>query len=159
MNAVTTTGIDDSSKAVSACRHWVSWRRSAMGSPSTVPRRSRCSARSSPGDAGRRPPPRLRVRSAEGRPEGQISDWLTKIIVGVGLVQFGTIVAHYEKLNGTLAVSAGDSASGAVAGVLIAFFGTLGFLLGHVVTRTSLMSTFRYFDGRGTTDAPRRPAV
>ncbi|MFJ1768438.1 hypothetical protein ACIOD2_49545 [Amycolatopsis sp. NPDC088138] len=77
----------------------------------------------------------------------QISDWLTKIIVGIGLVQFGAIVSNYGKLTDQLAAGlGGHSSSNAVAGVLIAFFGPLGFLLGHVITRTSLMTTFQYFD-------------
>jgi hypothetical protein len=76
----------------------------------------------------------------------QISDWLTKIIVGVGLVQFSTIISHYARLNDQLATGLGGRPAGsAVAGALIAFFGTLGFLLGHVVTRTSLTSTLEYF--------------
>ena len=77
----------------------------------------------------------------------EISDWLTKIIVGVGLIQLGQI----SEALGQLVVSLGPGLGGQpssrlVAGAVLAFFGTWGFLLGYLLTRTYLTAVFRAFD-------------
>lgn len=77
----------------------------------------------------------------------EISDWLTKIIVGVGLVELHSIPGELGKLSYYLAPGlqpascAGDAScvdsiiSGQTAGLaILIFYVTLGFLLGYVWT-------------------------
>jgi hypothetical protein len=61
----------------------------------------------------------------------QISDWLTKIIVGVALTQLGTIRGGASDLFNAMAPALGGGASGAaVAGGLTVYFSVYGFLMG-----------------------------
>jgi uncharacterized membrane protein (DUF485 family) len=77
----------------------------------------------------------------------QISDWLTKILVGVGLIQFGRIGSQFGKLTTALGASIGTNPVGRlVAGTDIIFFVVWGFLLGYLLTRTYLTAAFRAFD-------------
>jgi len=77
----------------------------------------------------------------------QISDWLTKILVGVGLIQVGRIGSQFGKLTTALGVSIGTNPAGRlVAGTDIIFFVVWGFLLGYLLTRTFLTAAFRAFD-------------
>jgi tetratricopeptide (TPR) repeat protein len=77
----------------------------------------------------------------------QISDWLTKIIVGVGLVELHSIPRRLGTLSYYLALGlqpassagggsgAGTLAEGQVTGLaILVFYSTLGFLLGYVWT-------------------------
>jgi FtsH-binding integral membrane protein len=75
----------------------------------------------------------------------QISDWLTKIIVGVSLTQVGTIRAEFLKLAEFLApaLAAGVDGDGAavakaVAAIIIVYGLTGGFLAGYLLTRLFL---------------------
>lgn len=99
------------------------------------------------------------VPSANGTPVGgatryaintnleEISDWLTKIIVGVGLIQLGQIAELLGQLVASLAPGlGGQPSSRLVAGAELAFFGTWGFLIGYLLTRTYLTGLFRTFD-------------
>jgi tetratricopeptide (TPR) repeat protein len=69
----------------------------------------------------------------------QVSDWITKILVGLGLVQlqqFPTKLVAYSKL---LARGIGSGDEGAVfAGGIIVYFSVLGFLGGYLITRLFL---------------------
>lgn len=77
----------------------------------------------------------------------QISDWLTKILVGVGLIQLGNIGAGLGQLLTALTPAFGSEAgSSAVAGAVLAFFSVWGFLLSYLLTRTFLTAAFRAFD-------------
>lgn len=77
----------------------------------------------------------------------EISDWLTKIIVGVGLIQLGQIADLLGQLVESLAPGlGGQPSSRLVAGAELAFFGTWGFLIGYLLTRTYLTGLFRTFD-------------
>lgn len=86
----------------------------------------------------------------------QISDWLTKIIVGVGLVELGTLVAETEKLVNFLAPALGDEPSSpAFALALLVFYSISGFLITYLITRVYLGRVFaradelmRYVDER-----------
>src|SRR5260370_34176341 len=87
----------------------------------------------------------------------QISDWLTKIIVGVGLVQLTVIPGKLRALADYLATAFGAQAvpsataqavpgamtqavpSAMVIGIMC-YFGIFGFLLGYLWTRIYLMS-------------------
>ena len=69
----------------------------------------------------------------------QISDWLTKILVGVGLTQFALIVRAAGRLFASLAPSFGGGEVGtAFAGALILYMITLGFSTGWLFTRLFL---------------------
>ena len=70
----------------------------------------------------------------------QISDWLTKIIVGIGLVQFQPILSFVEMRIEILArdlstTSFSETAAGPVAAAIVLGFPTLGLLLGFFSVR------------------------
>jgi hypothetical protein len=78
----------------------------------------------------------------------QVSDWLTKIIIGVGLVQIGHAGPILTKLGETLKAPLGGQPSSAAFGLALTIFYTLlGFLLYYLWARTSfqveLRTTFR----------------
>ncbi len=78
----------------------------------------------------------------------QISDWLTKILVGVGLVELSQVPQGFTQLSNTLAPGLGGATSSPlIAGVVMTLFGTCGFLLGYLLTRTVLTTTLNHFDG------------
>jgi hypothetical protein len=77
----------------------------------------------------------------------QISDWLTKILVGVGLVQIGNIGGPGRRLVHAAGEALGDTASArALAAALILLFLVTGFLASYVVTRTWVTKTFQHSD-------------
>jgi hypothetical protein len=66
----------------------------------------------------------------------QISDWLTKILVGVGLVEIGQIADSVARLVTSLGPALGDAPSSeAFAAGLLTFFWATGFMIGYVITR------------------------
>ena len=73
----------------------------------------------------------------------EISDWLTKIIVGVSLVQMTKIPPAFQSLVRFLSGSTHDP--GFVGSVLV-FFGVSGFLSGYLLTRLFLASAFSEAD-------------
>ncbi|WP_425618554.1 hypothetical protein NA78x_002263 [Anatilimnocola sp. NA78] len=73
----------------------------------------------------------------------EISDWLTKIIVGVGLVQLTQIPPNFQRLAEYLAA---DQYDPGFAGGLVAFFAVTGFLSGYLLTRLFLAEAFRKAD-------------
>jgi len=81
----------------------------------------------------------------------QISDWLTKILVGVGLTQLTqlpsqlTRVARYFGSSINPGTSGG---SGSFAVTIILSFSVLGFLFGYVATRVFLAPMFRLADSK-----------
>jgi len=79
----------------------------------------------------------------------QISDWLTKIIVGVGLVELGKLYAFFQGATAFIAGGIGiDKAqqAQALAAAIIVYFMILGFLSGYILTRIFLASAFRWAD-------------
>lgn len=78
----------------------------------------------------------------------QISDWLTKIIVGVGLVQLATIPGKLKSLAGYFATAFGVTPSGAPVAhgalvlAILGYFSVFGFLLGYLWARIYLMKVF-----------------
>lgn len=73
----------------------------------------------------------------------EISDWLTKIIVGVSLVQMARIPIAFQSLVQYLSESKYDP--GFVGGVLV-FFGVTGFISGYLLTRLFLATAFSESD-------------
>ena len=82
-----------------------------------------------------------RVRYAGNTSLEQISDWLTKIIVGVGLTQLVNIPSALAALGKELAGPLGGfSGSTVLAPLEVIFFGIGGFFLGYLWTRLNLVS-------------------
>jgi tetratricopeptide (TPR) repeat protein len=77
----------------------------------------------------------------------QISDWLTKILVGVGLTQLNKIPAEIQSVAEFVAASIGDHGGSdgatAVASAILLYFAVAGFLAGYLVTRLVLAPAFQ----------------
>ena len=82
----------------------------------------------------------------------EVSDWLTKILVGVGLTQLLNIPKALDELGVWLAkgfvgnlsqppIRAGDIAA-AVAVCIVVFFVCMGFIIGHLVTQLWLFRAY-----------------
>ena len=79
----------------------------------------------------------------------QISDWLTKILVGVGLTQIPAIREESLRLVGYVAQGLGnDAPAGAFALALMLYFITAGFLAVYLWTRLFLAPEFASADVR-----------
>ena len=73
----------------------------------------------------------------------QISDWLTKIIVGLGLINLKSIPSYLIQIAEILTVSIGSSKENtAFALGLIVYFSIVGFLAGYLFTRLFLAGAF-----------------
>lgn len=74
----------------------------------------------------------------------QISDWLTKILVGVGLTQVRAIGQKFDQLAASVSLALGDtSGNRSFALALIIFPLILGFLFSYLWTRLYLPGAFR----------------
>jgi hypothetical protein len=74
----------------------------------------------------------------------EISDWLTKILVGAGLVELSTLVHGIGQLAGSMGTQLGGQAGSAALGISLAIYSAVsGFLLCYVRTRLSLPSMLR----------------
>jgi hypothetical protein len=97
---------------------------------------------------GEAPDTRLRSSYTVNTNLEQISDWLTKIMVGVGLTQVGAIQTQFNALSSdfgkAFAVPQGAlEANPAAAAALIITYGlTAGFLAGYLLTRMFLPGAF-----------------
>jgi hypothetical protein len=99
-----------------------------------------------PGDAAASGSPNGAHYSANTNLE-QISDWLTKIIVGATLVQLGPIVNGAGNLFSAMGPALGGNGdSPAFAGGLVVYFGVAGFILGWLMTRLYLARAFSAAD-------------
>lgn len=70
----------------------------------------------------------------------EVSDWLTKIIVGVGLIELKSLPAAARSMTGFIAPSLAidtDTAR-AIVGAIMLFFSVHGFLTGYLLTRIYL---------------------
>jgi hypothetical protein len=77
----------------------------------------------------------------------QISDWLTKILVGVGLVQFATLARHAGDLIEFLGPALGGGPRGETfAAATLVVFSVSGFLAFYLVTRIYLGRAFARAD-------------
>jgi hypothetical protein len=77
----------------------------------------------------------------------QISDWLTKILVGVSLAQIGKIRDGLWAMSSFAAKGLGSQTAGQVfALVLLVYAGVLGFLFGYLWTRLFLAGALRIAD-------------
>lgn len=77
----------------------------------------------------------------------QISDWLTKILVGVGLTQLNSIPVKLQEITRYVAKGIGDSASDQIFALsVLLFFVVSGFLFGYLWTRLFLVGALRHAD-------------
>ncbi len=78
----------------------------------------------------------------------QISDWLTKILVGAGLVQIGSLTGSLRKLANDLGASLGDSSAAPdFAMAALVYFAACGFLIAYLWTRLNLPQAFAHAEG------------
>ncbi len=109
--------------------------------------------------------PRARRVAADGEAEGMveggdnvavyqpntnlddISDWLTKILVGVGLTQIGTIPDQFQRLVDftRAAVGAGQD-SHAITSAILVSYSVIGFMGTYLWARTRAATAFRLAD-------------
>jgi hypothetical protein len=81
----------------------------------------------------------------------EISDWLTKILVGVGLVQIGQLPGLLNEAAGGLKLALGNTDASGIFGVAAAtYFLICGFLLSYLWTRVYLPRAFRWSDAFST---------
>ena len=74
----------------------------------------------------------------------QISDWLTKIIVGVGLTQLGTLPRSFWTMSGHLSGAIGEPPAGqTVVAAVVLHFLLSGFFFGYLLTRLFLTGAFQ----------------
>lgn len=109
-------------------------------------------------DADIEPPRRTRF---EGNTNlEQISDWLTKILVGAGLVQLGSIRSGLGDLVSAVSPALGGGpAAAAFAGALLVYFVVLGFLVGWLLTRLFLGEALAAADEEKAYDVLDQAAV
>lgn len=73
----------------------------------------------------------------------EVSDWLTKILIGIGLTQINPIVEQLRKIVGVIQVGLGNTHSSAAFALgLLAYFFICGFVSGFLWTRLLLPSKF-----------------
>ncbi|MEW1911061.1 hypothetical protein AB0442_21865 [Kitasatospora sp. NPDC085895] len=84
----------------------------------------------------------------------QVSDWLTKILLGAGLTQIGTLPRRLRELGEALApaVGGGPGAAG-FAAALSVYFTVLGFLAGWLLTRLLLARALSAADRQTLADS------
>ena len=78
-----------------------------------------------------------------------VSDWLTKIIVGLGLVELRNLPQRMKVIASPLASALGEPAGLAVAVGIIVFASFAGFLIGYINSRTFLAALFSGYDDLG----------
>ena len=71
----------------------------------------------------------------------QISDWLTKIIVGVGLINLKEVPVLVQRLSNYMSPAMGTDATTLGAAVFL-YFSVIGFLGGYIITRLWLAGAF-----------------
>ena len=78
----------------------------------------------------------------------EISDWLTKIIVGLGLVELRQLPAYIDRLALRVGLSFGDGQTFHTVGLaMILFFMPVGFLYGYLMTRLYLQGALARAEG------------
>ncbi len=97
--------------------------------------------------------------SAAGRPSyvpntnlEDVSDWLTKLLIGVGLVQLSSAPRHLRRFAEAWRASTGHALSAADAAAVIVFFLCVGLLTGYLWTRLALIGDFIAHDPRRRID-------
>jgi hypothetical protein len=74
----------------------------------------------------------------------EISDWLTKIIVGLGLIQLTTVPGKLQQIADSLQIGLGGfPSSSSFAVVILVYFSICGFFLGYLGTRLVVAGALR----------------
>lgn len=81
----------------------------------------------------------------------EISDWLTKIIVGVGLVELKRLPPFFDRLAVQIEGPQG-AIHHSIALAIVAFYGSTGFLFGYLLTRLYLQGALARADQHGNGD-------
>ncbi|MDH6578772.1 hypothetical protein [Kitasatospora sp. MAP5-34] len=103
----------------------------------------------------------------------QVSDWLTKILLGAGLTQLGTLPHRLRQLGDALAPLVGGTGSGSGGGAVggavgsaagfaatsAVYFAVVGFLSGWLLTRLLLARALSTADRQTLADSVSRTAV
>lgn len=79
----------------------------------------------------------------------QVSDWLTKIIVGLGLIELRNVPEHLNRASNFIAPGLGGPQYKAFAAGLILYFSLLGFLGFYLITRLFIAGAFKRADITG----------
>lgn len=81
----------------------------------------------------------------------EVSDWLTKLILGAGLTQIGTLWAMFVEMSQRIGIRGFGSLTygGVIAGGLIIYGLVVGFIAGYVLTRLYLSNIFLLADRFG----------
>jgi hypothetical protein len=79
----------------------------------------------------------------------EISDWLTKIIVGLGLINLKTAPEYLKKAAWFFANFCGGDYCESVAVALMIYFSICGFFLGYLMTRLYITGAFTRADRAG----------
>jgi hypothetical protein len=112
--------------------------------------------------------PRSALASAGTTPAGQyqantnlveVSDWLTKIIVGVGLVQIGRLAPALSRLAANLKAPLGGQPSSAAFGIALVIANVLlGFLFFYLWSRSLLQRDLELSNGFVASDSVEQSA-
>jgi hypothetical protein len=87
----------------------------------------------------------------------EISDWVTKIIVGLGIYQLAKVPGWVSGVGTLFALSVGsDEKNHGVFGGAIVFFVVCGFLLGYLVTRLYLQGALGRADRSAVPDERKK---
>jgi hypothetical protein len=104
------------------------------------------------------PPPRSAASTAVNTNLEQISDWLTKIIVGVSLVNSERIGwAMYDTAETMAASIASGEGGTSLALAVMVYFGVVGLLGGYLLTRLFLQPAFNAADAMRQPDDATMP--
>jgi len=83
----------------------------------------------------------------------QISDWLTKILVGVGLTQLSSLPEQLRRLGTSFGPELGNNST--VAIVIVLNFMVVGFFAGYLITRLVLAPAFKQADTQQSAEQVR----
>ncbi|MFD9124639.1 hypothetical protein [Kitasatospora sp. NPDC059571] len=90
----------------------------------------------------------------------QVSDWLTKILLGAGLTQIGTLPHRLRELGAELAPALGDGPGAAgIAAAVAVYFTVAGFLSGWLVTRLLLARALSAADRQTLADSVNQTVI
>lgn len=126
-----------------------------FGIPRSGSQMARQNANKEPANAGANAAAALSQRENEaGRPNTnleEVSDWLTKILVGLSLVHLKTIEERVWAISRNAAASLNNTPTDAdisVATALVVGFSVIGFLCGYLYTRLFLQGAFSRSDNQ-----------
>lgn len=80
----------------------------------------------------------------------EISDWLTKILVGATLTQLTKVPGMVKSAAGYMSMGMGDSGSETFAAAVLMYFSAVGFFAGYVLTRMFFSLAFARADTGST---------